>query len=286
MARTARKRPDTEKAPNGISQKADDETKVDDTAKPAEPTADVATPTQSDDDPVANLKAAYWHAIDERDVVTGTIPAAPLDAVKVAYRAVPKRTRSEVATALGAEAAQRMIRPDGVDAGLAVAMGNLSALFAQVNAERSVRSAEPHDPVPGIAGLLAALDMAREGALANLTDDQRERIGKVDVPTDPAALATGATTLTALAKIGTRVLTGRNRPRTASTGERSGGLVRDLGQLIRDAVTTTTDPITLAAIARDHDVSTGALDNRWTKENTDGVRSVRDTKGRKAFEAA
>src|SRR6266508_4194989 len=72
-------------------------------------------------DPIAELTVAYWAAVDDRDVTTGTIPDAPLDAVKVAYRAVPKRRRGDIAAKLGAEAAEKMVLSDGtVDAGLAV----------------------------------------------------------------------------------------------------------------------------------------------------------------------
>lgn len=252
--------------------------------------SDAAPPegTTGTEDPTATLAAAYWRAMDQRDEVTGTLPAEPLDAVKVAYRAVPKRDRGDAATSLGAEAAARMVAGGTVDTSIAIAMGALNALFTQLNAERPTRqtATAPHDPVPGVAGLLTALDLARDGILANLTDDQRDRVAKVDVHADTTAFATAGTALAAVARISDRTLNGRRRPTRATTGARTDGPARDLAKLVRDALDGTTEPMTLGTIARDHNVSTGALDNRWTKNNIEGVTAVHDANGRKAFQAA
>lgn len=265
MARTTRKRnPAPAPAPTAV-----------------EPTTET-TQTDETTDPVANLTAAYWNAIDARDTVTGTIPAAPLDAVKVAYRAIERRRRGDVATRLGAEASAKMVGPDGtVDAGMAVAMGRLAALFAEVNDERRTRERPPHDPVPDVAGLLAALDHMRADMLGQLTDDQRTLVDQHEP--DDQSMATEQKAIARLAPIVNRALNGSKR---RGTGEgRNGAPARNLADLVTEAVAGNDQPVMLATIAREHEVSTGALGNRWAKDNIPGVSCV-EHDGRKAFAAA
>lgn len=250
-------------------------------AEPTGPVTDPAANTEATD-PSATLTAAYWQALDNSDEATGTIPAELLDAVRRAYLSVPKRNqqRGDLATRLNAEALQRMVESGNVAPGRLQAMQALSTLFAEANASSAqAAAAPPHDPVPGVAGLLAALDHARASILAELTDEQRERLAEVD-PSDPEARDASDRTVDCLAKIGTRVLNGRKRKPPTRSG-------KDLGQVIRDAVEQNPGrPVDLPTIAKIGGVKQSGLWSRWTANKTPGVQAVEDDNGRKAFIAA
>jgi hypothetical protein len=271
MATTQRKRSTGQKSPRT------DRT----AAEPAGPVTDAAATTDATD-PSVTLTATYWRALDDSDEATGTIPAEQLDAVRKAYLSVPKRNqqRGDLATRLNAEALQRMVESGNVAPGRLQAIQALSALFAEANASSGqAPTAAPHDPVPGVAGLLTALDHARESILAELTDDQRERLADVD-PSDAEAQDASDRTVECLAKIGTRVLNGRKRKPPTRSG-------KNLGEVIRDAVENNPGrPLDLATIAKIGGVKASGLWSRWTANKTAGVQAVEDDNGRKAFIAA
>jgi hypothetical protein len=252
-----------------------------DRAKPAAEAVPPVDPSQagSEQDPAAALRTAYGDAMEARDAATGVIPAVAVDAVRVAYGQVPKRQRPGLVAKLAGEAGQHVTGEDGsVDTGLAVAVATLSGLFAKLNEEERP-TPPPHDPVPGVAGIVAALDQLREEILGGLSDDQRVRVGQVDTASDPAAQASSQATLAAVGKIKDRALSGRSRrngtraPATRAT------------EAIQEAVRKSSEPVTFDAIANDHGVSASTLWSRWTADNTPGVKAVEDASGRKAFAA-
>jgi hypothetical protein len=246
---------------------------------PAEPTP--AEESEGQQDPVAALTAAYTQAIDARDEATGVIPAVPLDAVRVAYREVSKRQRGNLVARLTGEAGRNVTSADGkVDTGLAVAVTLLSGVFAELN-DQERPTPPPHDPVPGLAGILAALDQLRDEVLNGLSDDQRERVGQIDTGQDPAAQASAEATRTAVGKLKDRALNGRSRLRNGTRVP-----ARVVGETIQAAVPKSGEPVTLAALAEETGVSPATLWSRWTANKTPGLVAVEDDKGRKAFKAA
>jgi hypothetical protein len=248
-------------------------------ANPGTPDATAAQVTTS---PTDQLAAAFRAALDARDSTTGTIPAVDLDAVNVAYRAVPRRLRGDIVTALTAEATDRMLGDDGnVDVGLAQAVRQLTRAFATANASNG-RERPPHDPVPETAGVLEALAATREYLLADLTDEQRARID--EATTTETAIAARDKALSKLASVAKHARYGANRPSNGN-GERANGPGRNLAELVRASVSGLGEPVHLATIARQHGVSTGALGNRWAKDNIEGVKAV-EVEGHKAFVGA
>jgi hypothetical protein len=260
----------TRKRPPGKPRTADESV----TDQVTEPPASTETA-----DPAAVLTSAYWAALDERDETTGTIDAVRLDAVRVAYLAVPKRQRGDLVTKLNVETLQRMAANGGTDPGMLQATQQLLALFTEINENGGKPDAPPHDPVPSTAGLLAALDYARESILAALTPEQREQLGAVD-PDDPEAKNTSDDAVDCLAKIGTRVVHGRKRRKPQRSG-------KDLGQVIRDVVDQKGGgPVDISTIAKIGGVKPSGLWSRHDANKTPGVKAVTDDRGRRAFVAA
>lgn len=250
-----------------------------DATESATPTTEQAASTETTE-PSAKLVAAYWDAINERDQATGQIPAVQIDAVRTSYLGVPKRQRGDLVTKLNDDALDRIANSDDVDPGMIRAMKALSELFREVNENGGQTPAAPHDPVPAVAGLLAALDYARESILAELTDEQRERLAGIDPDSEPDAQETSAGTIDCLAKIGTRALNGRKRRQPQRSG-------KDLGEVIRDAVDRHPDrPVELGEISREFDIKPSGLWSRWDADNTPGVKPTKTDKGRLAFVAA
>lgn len=246
--------------------------------EPSAPRAD--NPAGGEQDPAAALRAAYHEAVEARDAATGVIPAVAVDAVRVAYGQVPKRQRPSLVAKLAGEAGKHVTGEDGqVDTGLAVAVATLSGLFAKVNDEERP-TPPPHDPVPGVAGILAALDRLRDEIVEGLSDDQRLRLGHADMVSDPAAQASAEATLAAVGKIRERAFNGRSRrggPRAPAS---------HVVKAIQDSVAESTEPVTFDAITKRYGVSASTLWSRWMADNTPGVKAVEDGTGHKAFAAA
>lgn len=248
----------------------------------AEPTSPVTDPAASTEttDPIARLHMAYWQAINGRDETTGTMTAVDLDHVRQAYLAVPKRNqqRGDAVTKLTAEALKRMAESGDVDPGMVQAIQALSTLFAEANANGGQDPEKPYDPVASVAGMLAALDYARDSILAGLSDEQRDRLADVD-PSDPEYQETSADAVTCLAKTGTRALNGRKRKRP----ERSG---KDLGEAIRNSVQRHNGgPVDIGTVARENGLKPSGLWSRHDANKTDGVKAeIRE--GRRVFIAA
>jgi hypothetical protein len=237
--------------------------------------------TSGEQDPAAVLTAAYTQAIDARDQATGVIPAVEVDAVRLAYGQVPKRQRGNLVARLAGEAGKNVTTADGqVDTGLAVAVATLSGLFAQVN-EQERPTPPPHDPVPAVAGVLAALDQARAEILEELSDEQRERVALAETLADPAAKAASEATLAAVQKQSARAFNGRSRPRNGTRAP-----ARVVGEKIQAVVKESKEPLTLSELAEQTGVSPATLWSRWTSDNTPGVVAFQDDQGRKAFRAA
>jgi hypothetical protein len=253
-----------------------------------EPAADSAAtetsggdPAETQQEPAAVLTAAYGRAIEARDEVTGVIPAVDLDAVRVAYGQVPKRQRGNLVARLAGEAAMKVTTSDGqVDTGLAVTVATLSGLFAQLN-EQDRPTPPPYDPVPAVAGVLAALDQARAAILDELTDEQRERLVLAETLAEPAATAATDATLAAVQKHTARAFNGRARPRNGTRAS-----VHVIEEKVQAAVKKSKGIVTLSELAAQTGVSQATLWSRWTADNTPGVVAVTDDEGRKAFKAA
>jgi hypothetical protein len=232
-------------------------------------------------DPIVEFERAYWEALDTREGATGTIPAEQIDRIRVTYREVPKRnqTRGNLAVKLNSEALQRAIQDGNVDPGMVQAIQAIQTLLTEINESSSQAPAPEHDPVPGVAGLLRALDFARESLLASLSDEQRERLNEVD-PLDSDAEQAANGTIDCLAKMGTRVLNGRARRKPQRSG-------KDLGQVIRGCVEQNPDmPVDLSTIAKQGGVNSSGLWSRWKANQTEGVKATTDERGRRAFIAA
>lgn len=251
------------------------------------PTTATPKPVVSNSDDVSTtLENAYRHALDERDRTTGTIPAEPLDAVKVAYLATPKRQRKPIVARLAAKASE--VGANGgehVDLSMGGAVMAMTALFAKLD-EQDKPAPPPHDPVPGVAVLLDALDKLKASVLADLSDEQRERVPTVDLTTEEAQ-DKAKWFAENLDKLKARAVNGRGR-RNGNGGTRSS--VSETTKRLQDAVAESDKPLTFPEVSERTGVSTSTLWNRWNaiSENpssTPGV--VADTvDGEKVFKAA
>jgi hypothetical protein len=172
------------------------------------------------------------------------------------------------------------LKDGGVDTGLFHAVATLANLF-HTNLDAS--TVAPHDPVPGLAGVIAALDQYRAYLVANLTDEERERVEAVSVADDEVAQAAIEATNGALDKVKRRVLNGRGaRKRTGGYS----GPKRDLGAVVLQALQEAEGKrLTFSEACKVCNISNGALIKRWRSNNIEGVKAVgADDPRERAFE--
>jgi hypothetical protein len=248
----------------------------------AKPAPAPANDTRNDEvtpasDNGTDLTAAYWSAIDNRDETTGEIPAVALDTVKVAYGQADPRKRTNLVKSLTLTASQRIVSDNGdVDTGLARAVKVLTALLAEAREETNRSERPPHDPVPEVAAILAALDRFRTNLVDALTDDQRQRLATVEVTDDDATTADTAIGK-ALDRIRSRAIDGRNGysgPRTSA---------KETAEAVRKAVEAADHPLTLAEMAKAAGIEQSTAYTRHTANNTPGVTATTNDKGHRVF---
>lgn len=246
-------------------------------AAPEAPPAEDTTNTNNGNGSGTELAAAYWQALDTRDD-KGEIPADKLTAVKAAYTQTDPRKRANLVKTLTLKAADRIVNDDGeVDQSVALARKHLSAALDEVREQTSRSERPPHDPVPDVAGILAALDTFRADLLAALTDDQRDRVPNIKVSEDDTAKAAGAAVGKALDKLRERALNGRSGysgPRTPAA---------DTAEAVRKAVHAADGPLTLSQLAKAAGIEQSTAYTRHTANNTPGVKAITDDKNRRVF---
>lgn len=241
---------------------------------PSVPSNDQVSPATSNG---TELTVAYWQAIDKRND-KGEVPAAKLAAVKAAYGQTDPRKRTNLVKTLTLQAADRIVNDAGeVDQGVALARKQLSATLAEVHEDTRRSERPPHNPVPEVAGIVAALDKFRVDLLAALTDDQRKQLRKVKASEDDTAKAAGTAVGKALDKIRERALNGRSGysgPRTPAA---------DTAEAVRKAVHAANGPLTLSQVAKAAGIEQSTAYSRHKANNTPGVKAITDAQGRRVF---
>lgn len=273
----------TRKRPTGQTRKKDPAPEPEQAAEPSapSPSSNGADQGLGANDRAETLTNAYNAALEARGD-DGEMPNGRLEAVERAYVAIPKRDRGQITANLNAQSTAHMIREDGTaDTGLIHAIATLSALFSEHYDEATVT---PHDPIPGLAGMVAAAEHHLGRLQAKLTDEDRERLAAIDIATNDQAQAAYDATVAAYEKVEGRVMNGHGRKRSAGYS----GPRRDLGALVRHALQEADgNRLSFSDACRLCDISNGALIKRWRNDNIDGVRAVgEDDGGKRAFELA
>ena len=224
-----------------------------------------------------HLTAAYWQALDRRNKKTGDIPATQLAAVKTAYSHTDPRKRTNLVKTLTLQAADRIVNDNGeVDQSVAIARKALSAILDEARAETNRNERPPHDPVPEVVAILAAIDAFRTDLVAKLDDNQRKALRNVKPSDDDATTAKTAVDK-ALDRIRDRALNGRSGysgPRTPAA---------DTAAAVRKAVHAADHPLTLTELAKAAGIEQSTAYSRHKANNTPGVKATTDGQGRSVF---
>lgn len=140
----------------------------------AEPTADVA------DDPAEAFGVIWGVAVSE--VADGypenaaAIPAVTRDAVAVAFRAIPAKSRLASLGAAQAATAQAATAGGTVNGALMLAAANLAVALAQTPAKPTREAVPERDPLDIAAERVAVLTVAADSVYALMGDDERATV--------------------------------------------------------------------------------------------------------------
>ena len=259
--------------------------------------AENSTPEQ---DPADAFRAAWQHALDERDTATGAMPATAEDGVRVAFGSLPKgNIRQTLPATLQAETmATATEDPAKPDVSLMLAASRLVSLCAESAAKRAASSKPAADPLDVAAEQVAVLTLA---ALIVSTDLDREQVAKraavlLDVSDDdavgslsymldvlagmssPDVTAEGfdpsrLALLTRAEKLSKGRAAGGSRATSGGGGERGDVMtsIRDHAATLEDGVTLTVSELHALGIGASTGSVQHALAHAGDRLNSDGV---------------